>query len=278
MTLSKAYADTRATLAAAGIEDAAFDARVLLEQITPQDPRIFPDTPLTEEQAAALHTLTQRRAAHEPLQYICGAWSFLDFTLTVGQGVLIPRADTELVCETAIACARAFNAPHVVDLCSGSGAIAIGVARAVPDAHVTAVELSPNAFSYLEQNCARLAPQIARVCADIFTYQAQLAPRSISVLSANPPYITEAEMAALMPELAFEPRMALAGGEDGLRFYRHIARAYRDTLAPGGALVLEIGCAQAAAVTALLAQCGYGSITVLRDLAGLDRCVRAVAF
>lgn len=278
MTLGKAYAGTRAALAAAGIEDAAFDARVLLEQIIPQDPRIFPDTLLTGEQAAALHTLAQRRAAREPLQYICGAWSFLDFTLTVGQGVLIPRADTELVCEAAIACARAFHAPHVVDLCSGSGAIAIGVARAVPDAHVTAVELSPDAFSYLEQNCARLAPQIARVCADIFTYQTQLAPRSISVLSANPPYITETEMDALMPELAFEPRMALAGGEDGLVFYRHIARAYRDALVPGGALVLEIGCAQAAAVTALLAQCGYGSITVLRDLAGLDRCVRAVAF
>lgn len=281
MSLREAWRSVQAALVRAGIEDAPFDAAQLVQHVTGLVHRLHPDAKLSPAQAAALHALAQRRAAHEPLQYLLGAWDFLDFTLRVGRGVLIPRADTEIVCETAIAAVQRAAAtlahPRVVDLCAGSGAIAVGVARAVPQADVTAVELSDDAFFYLRENAAALAPQIALVKADVFTWQDTLPRSCVDVLVSNPPYIAPDEMGALAPELSFEPRMALEAAENGLAFYRHIARAYRSALRPGGALVFEIGSAQAQQVCGLLRENGYSDIEVLTDAANLPRCVTARA-
>lgn len=283
-TLAEAYRAVRQMLLEAGIEDAAFDASQLVRHVTGLDRRLHPDAPLAPAQAEMLRALAERRAAREPLQYLLGTWDFLDFTLRVGPGVLIPRADTEIVCETAIAAVRdatqasaGQRAAHIIDLCAGSGAIAIGVARAVPTAQVTAVELSDGAFSYLQQNAAVLAPQMVLVKADALTWQDGLPDACADVIVSNPPYIAPHEMNALAPELAFEPRMALEAGENGLLFYRHIARAYRRALRVGGTLVFEIGSGQAQAVSGLLHENGYTDIGVLPDAAGLPRCVTARA-
>ena len=138
-------------LTAAGCPDADFDARELFRLATGRDVRLS-DRPLTAEQAAALEVLCTRRAAREPLQYLCGSWSFLDFELAVGPGVLCPRADTEVVAQAAAETLAGIAAPRVLDLCAGTGCLGLGVKRFCPAAQVTCVEKSPEAFVYLEKN------------------------------------------------------------------------------------------------------------------------------
>ena len=138
-------------LTAAGCPDADFDARELFRLATGRDVRLS-DRPLTAEQAAALEVLCTRRAAREPLQYLCGSWSFLDFELAVGPGVLCPRADTEVVAQAAAETLVGIAAPRVLDLCAGTGCLGLGVKRFCPAAQVTCVEKSPAAFAYLEKN------------------------------------------------------------------------------------------------------------------------------
>ena len=138
-------------LTAAGCPDADFDARELFRLATGRDVRLS-DCPLTAEQAAALEVLCTRRAAREPLQYLCGSWSFLDFELAVGPGVLCPRADTEVVAQAAAETLAGIESPRVLDLCAGTGCLGLGVKRFCPAAQVTCVEKSPAAFTYLEKN------------------------------------------------------------------------------------------------------------------------------
>ena len=258
-----------ALLEQAGVEDAAFDARELCRLCCKADPLLAPDFPVPEAAQQRLAQLCARRARHEPLQYLLGEWDFLDFTVEVGPGVLIPRADTECVAQTAVAALKRAAArpgredePAGLDLCAGTGVLAIALARGVPAARVTAVEKSGEAFSFLQRNCAALAPRVAAVQADVFGYENTLAPHSVDVIVSNPPYVTAQEYEALAPELRFEPREALVAPQQGLCFYRHIAPAYFPALKSGGALVFEIGA-------------GHAGISVRRDAAGLPRCVYA---
>ena len=268
--------DIQSRLAASGIEDAPFEADQLFRHVTGRSARLFTSADALDDDAAKrLYTLCEKRATRYPLQYLLGQWDFLDLTVKIGDGVLIPRADTESVCLAAIEKCKtlAHKTPlRVVDLCSGSGAIALGIKAALPDAEVKAVELSPQAIHYLKENCGT---NIQIVKADVFEWQAQIADASIDVLTANPPYIRADEMPALAPELAFEPQMALTDGGDGLAFYRHITAAYYPKLCCGGYMVLEIGAAQGKAVTALCRAAGYGEVTLLQDDAGHDRIVIA---
>jgi release factor glutamine methyltransferase len=222
------------------------------------------------------HPLTARRAAREPLQYLCGSWPFLDFELAVGPGVLCPRADTEVVAEAAAGMLAGVEAPRVLDLCAGTGCLGLGVKRFCPAAQVTCLEKSPAAYRYLEQN-AHLSPAltITPVQGDLFTYWQTLPERQLDLIVSNPPYLTAAEMGELQPEVAQEPAMALEAGEDGLVFYRAIAEHYLQALRPGGALALEIGWQQREAVTALLAANGWTDIVCRKDFGGNDRCVMA---
>ena len=301
-------------LTAAGCPDADFDARELFRLATGRDVRLS-DRPLTAEQAAALEVLCTRRAAREPLQYLCGSWSFLDFELAVGPGVLCPRADTEVVAQAAAETLAGIAAPRVLDLCAGTGCLGLGVKRFCPAAQVTCVEKSPAAFAYLEKNarCAltgqgrqtenvlepsaleqadapafdwgpalnalrasqKPAYAVQPVQGDLFTYWETLPEGQLELIVSNPPYLTAAEMEQLQPEVAQEPAMALEAGEDGLVFYRALAQHYQNALCPGGALVLEIGWQQREAVTALLAENGWTDIRCIQDFGGNDRCVIA---
>ena len=299
-------------LTAAGCPDADFDARELFRLATGRDVRLS-DRPLTAEQAAALEVLCTRRAAREPLQYLCGSWSFLDFELAVGPGVLCPRADTEVVAQAAAETLAGIAAPRVLDLCAGTGCLGLGVKRFCPAAQVTCVEKSPAAFAYLEKNarCAltgqgrqtenvlepsaleqadaptfdwgpalnalraskKPAYAVQPVQADLFTYWETLPEGQLELIVSNPPYLTAAEMEQLQPEVAQEPAMALDGGADGLDFYRLLTAHYRDALRPGGWLVLEIGCAQAADVLALGAANGWVNGSCRKDYGSNDRAV-----
>ena len=249
-------------LTAAGCPDADFDARELFRLATGRDVRLS-DRPLTAEQAAALESLCSRRAAREPLQYHCGSWSFLDFELAVGPGVLCPRADTEVVAQAAAETLAGIASPRELDLCAGTGCLGLGVKRFCPAAQVTCVEKSPAAFAYLEKNARRalsgqgrqsenvLEPSaleqadvpafdwgpslnalranqkpayaVQPVQGDLFTYWETLPEGQLELIVSNPPYLTAAEMEQLQPEVAQEPAMALEAGEDGLVFYRALA-------------------------------------------------------
>lgn len=272
----EALREVEARLTAAGCPDADFDAGELFRLVTGQDARLA-DMPLTAEQAAKLEALTARRATREPLQYLCGSWPFLDFELAVGPGVLCPRADTEVVAEAAAQMLAGVQAPKVLDLCAGTGCLGLGVKRFCPEADVTCVEKSPEAFRYLKKNAVSALKQgTARaVEGDLFTYWQGLPEGELDLIVSNPPYLTAAEMQQLQPEVAREPAMALEAGEDGLVFYRALAEHYQNALRPGGALALEIGWQQREAVTALLAANGWVDIVCRKDYGGNDRCILA---
>ena len=272
----EALREVEARLTAAGCPDADFDAGELFRLVTGQDARLA-DRPLTAEQAAKLEALTARRATREPLQYLCGSWPFLDFELAVGPGVLCPRADTEVVAEAAAQMLAGVQAPKVLDLCAGTGCLGLGVKRFCPEADVTCVEKSPEAFRYLKKNAASALKQgTARaVEGDLFHYWQGLPEGKLDLIVSNPPYLTAAEMRQLQPEVAREPAMALEAGEDGLVFYRALAEHYQNALRPGGALALEIGWQQREAVTALLAANGWVDIACRKDYGGNDRCILA---
>lgn len=267
--MNTAFRALCARLEAAGVPDARFDAAQLYHFVTGRDPRL--DDGPTPEEAMRLEALAARRAAREPLQYLLGTWDFLDFTLKVGPGVLCPRADSEVVCETAIQLLQGKNAPVVLDLCAGTGCLGIGVARGCPGARVTCVEKSEQAWQYLTANTA--GTDVKNVQADIFTWYKSLPPESVDLIISNPPYLTGAEMQALMPETAREPALALDGGADGLDFYRLLTAQYGAVLRPGGWLVLEIGCAQAATVLALGKEHGWQQGHCIRDYGGNDRVI-----
>lgn len=279
MRARAAFEETRRRLEAAGVEDAAFDAAALVETEAGEGWR-WRDPELDESARARLEALTARRAARQPLQYILGRWPFLDFELRVGPGVLCPRADTELLAQEGAKRLAGRTAPAVLDLCAGSGCVGLGVKRLCPAARVTCLEKSPAAFRYLLQNavsalpdCDAARPAVACVQGDVFDYQRQLAPESLDMIVSNPPYVTDAEMADLAPEVRREPAMALRAGHEGLAFYEHIAPAYFPALAAGGWLAVEIGWRQGPAVQALFRAAGYEKVACIPDLEGRDRVV-----
>ena len=191
--------------------------------------------------------------------------------------MLIPRPDTEVLCETAAEQLRTQAAPQVLDLCAGSGCVGLGLASLCPGAAVTLVELSPEALPYLRRNTARYPQWNTRVVqADVLTDAAAFPERYDAILS-NPPYIPTADLPGLQREVQREPVMALDGAADGLRFYRAIAGQWVPKLTPGGLCAVEVGCGQAAAVAAILAAAGLERVTAVPDAAGILRVVWGTA-
>ncbi|MBR3778421.1 MAG: peptide chain release factor N(5)-glutamine methyltransferase [Clostridia bacterium] len=269
-------ATATARLIEAGCEDTAFDARCLLEDFggLPRG-HAADETPLTEAQATLLDNALAQREAGRPLQYILGEWEFLTLTLKVGEGVLIPRPDTELLCEVAAAHLRGIPAPRVLDLCAGSGCVGLGLASLCPAAQVTAVELSEGALPYLRDNASRYPNYAVTVRqADVLTDYAAFDGPYDAILS-NPPYIPTNHLPFLQREVQHEPKMALDGDTDGLTFYRTIAEHWCEKLAPDGFCAVEVGIGQAEDVAALFAAQGLETTAIYPDLAGIPRVVLA---
>lgn len=279
VTAGELYRLVQTQLRQAGIEDAAFDAACLTEDIggVPKSRFLFGgDVPLSPDRVQAVRTAADRRAAGYPLQYLLGEWDFLGLRLKVGEGVLIPRPDTEVLCETA-ARLLATVFPHetvlpVLDLCAGTGCVGLGTASLCPRVRPTCVELSDRAFAYLTANLARY-PELngCAVQADIGTMQ--VPPNRYAALLSNPPYIPTDELSGLMREVRQEPSMALDGSADGLAFYRIIAARWLSCLRPGGLCAVEIGAGQAEAVESLFAEAGLTGLLRVRDAAGIERVV-----
>lgn len=228
--------------------------------------------PAPEHQADLLLKLCRRRREGEPLQYLLGEWEFYSLPFKVGKGVLIPRADTEVLVEVALECVREVQLPEVLDLCSGTGCVAVAIAHSRPDAEVTAIEVSESAFSYLTQNIAINRVHVTPVQQDLNEY---VHPLGLNLVVANPPYVPREVIPTLQPEVRREPLRALDGGGDGLDFYRSIARHFHGQLLPDSWICLEVGIGQSEKVSKILAANGYRDIGVRNDYADIPRVVFA---
>lgn len=224
---------------------------------------------LTPEEMAAYEKLLCRREKREPLQYILGNQPFMGFLFKTDSRALIPRNDTESLCEEALR--HLSPGKKALDLCTGTGAIAISLKKLCPQAQVTATDLSAEALSLARENAHALKADVQFLEGDLF---APVSGKTFHMIVSNPPYIPDSLREKLQEEVLMEPDMALFAGNDGMDFYRRIAREAPRHLMPGGQLCLETGDGQGDAVAALL-QSSFESIRILPDLNGLPRVVSA---
>ena len=261
-------------LRAAGIDSAAHEARLLAEHFGAVSPRAFvlPDALLSDPDGA-LEAAVRRRENRFPLQYILGTWGFWRQEYEVSPDCLIPRPDTELLVEYASE--HLPRGSRILDLCTGSGCIAISLLCERPDLTGVAVDLFEDTLALAKRNARRNGVEADRLTflqGDVLNggFMAELG--TFDAILSNPPYITPAVIDTLAPELAFEPRAALDGGEDGLLFYRRMitGKEYRYALGPGASLIFEIGYDQGDALRALAASMG-DDCAIRRDLGGQER-------
>lgn len=270
-TVREAFTEAKMLLEKAAVEDAAFEVTVLMEDLLglPKQPSLStPETVLGEEQLAVLKKAVEKRCEHYPLQYIVGNWEFYGRRFAVGEGVLIPRQETELLCECVLHYFKKRQPPRIVDLCSGSGCVAITLSEEIPGSAVTAVELYDGACRYLRKNAESYGNKVTVVEGDALVPFGEF-----DCVTANPPYVAETERSSLQKELSFEPETSIFGGEDGLMLYRGIAENWYSHLTDGGLIAFEIDNTQGRAVETILKESGYYGVSVWEDYAGLDRIV-----
>jgi release factor glutamine methyltransferase len=263
--------------AARGIASARLDAELLLAQVLATD-RVGVylrfDRPLGRAEVDAYRALVKQRGDGAPVAHLTGRREFWSRSFVVTPAVLVPRPETELVVERALAAVNPRDrALRILDLGTGSGAIAIALALELPNTTVTALDVSPAAAAIATENAAALGVA-ARVRVVVSDWIAALVPgERFDLVVSNPPYIPSADIAALAPEVRRDPALALDGGVDGLDAYRRIVADAAHVLVPGGTLVCEVGAGQAAAVAALFAGAGFEAIARSADLAGIERVV-----
>lgn len=267
------YREICMRLTDAGIENAEWDAALLIEHFCGVNAGLARLDPDRDYDTASLTDAVNRRAEHYPLQYLLGEWQFYRQTYEVSPDCLIPRSDTEILVEEAIK-----RLPHgalFADLCTGSGCIAISTLAERPDTTAVAVEKFPNTLALAERNAVRngVRERFAGILADVLTDEWSSDGMYFDAILSNPPYIPEDDLQALAPELHAEPRVALDGGGDGLVFYREILRRAAKRLKPDGFILFEIGYNQADAVKSLGIAAGFDVCRVLRDFGGNDRVV-----
>lgn len=224
---------------------------------------------LADEEWAVYEAFLLRRESREPLQYILEEQSFMGFSFRTDKRALIPRNDTEAVCEETLAHIK--GKMQVLDVCTGTGALGIAIKKLRPGCDVTLADLSEDALSLAKENALRLQADVRILQGDLF---APVAGERFHVIVSNPPYIPSGLQGKLQKEVEKEPAMALFAGEDGLSFYRRIAREAPEYLKENGVLVLECGDDQAAAVAALLEE-SFEEIRIFRDMDSHERGVSA---
>lgn len=256
-------------------EDAQFDLNQLFNKYFGKNMRLLqPDMEVSDEQKKAVENDVKTLKSGYPLQYILGEWDFYGLTLKVGEGVLIPRADTEITVETALTKLKGRKNALVADLCSGTGAIALAIAENCADCEVFAVELYDEAYSYLCRNIEKTGQKrVKAVKADVFGDLSGALPDELDMIVSNPPYITADEMRELSVQVRHEPVTALFGGEDGLDYYRSISETAAAMLKNGGCLLFEGGYRQANDIAEIMRKSGFIDVFAIRDMAGISRCI-----
>jgi release factor glutamine methyltransferase len=264
---------------ARGIESPRLDAELIVAHTLKIDRMrviLDADRPLEGAELVKLRDLVKRRRAFEPIAYLRGEREFYGLKFHVDKRVLVPRPDTETLVDAALGrSAHVSMCMRQLDLCTGSGCVAIAMARQRPTAQVFGSDVSPDALAVARDNALRLgAYNTAFFESDLF---AAFAGKRFDVITANPPYIASAEISTLMPDVRdHEPRLALDGGEDGLDLVRRIVAEAPAHLEPGGLLAMEIGAGEAPATVALFEAGGFVDVRVHRDIARIERVVSGV--
>lgn len=285
MSLAALVASARDRLDRAGVPSPAVDAELLVAWLMGVSrgellARVHRGDDADSGVVSDLEPLLLRRESREPLQHLIGRAPFMTFELEVGRGVFVPRPETQSLAEHAIAHALTVGVGEagvsIVDLCSGSGALAIALARAVPWASVSALEVSAEAMPYLMRNVAALAPDVTVVDGSVAEFARSVVPCSADIIVANPPYVPDHEIPN-EPEVAdFDPPMALFGGLDGLDVVREIVALALIALRPGGVVMMEHSNLQGPEVAALLVAQGFRLVATEKDLLGRDRFTHGV--
>ncbi len=268
-------------LARAGIDSARLDAEVLMAEAAGVTRAAIAAGAAHPDAAglARFEAMVARRAAHEPLAYIVGHREFFSLEFEVTPAVLVPRPETETLVECALNYLAGRREARVLDIGTGSGAIAIAVAVNAPAARIVATDISKASLEMAERNARRhgCAARIRLFHGDCFQ-ALECAPDAapFDLIVSNPPYVADAELPTLAPEVReFEPRAALVSGADSLMFYRRIADGLERWLRHDGEVIVEVGAGQAHAVAQIMEGAGCAEATVVRDLAGIERVVRA---
>ncbi len=281
-TLRNLYLGARRQLLALGDRDIAeFYAKELVSYVTgkPKDQLLYlEEMYICEADCNRVEEGVARLLGEEPLAYVLGEWDFYGMTLKVSPNVLIPRDDTCAVVELALEEARnRAGEIRVLDLCTGSGCIGLAIAKNAPNARVTLADISPAALTVAKENVTRqkLSGRVACTTADALQKPPAFLGK-FDIIISNPPYITTGEMAELPKSVdAFEPHLALHGGDDGLIFYRAIAENWRDALKNGGVLCFEFGEHQGDAVAEILTENGFTVLKRTKDYNERERAISA---
>ena len=272
MTYREAIETGTRILQKENIADAKIDAWYLLQMACKIDRNFYylhEEDELTAEQQSEYESTVHKRAEHVPLQYIIGEQEFMGLKFKVNSNVLIPRQDTETLVEEALRVAK--PGMRVLDLCTGSGCIIISLAKNVADISCTGSDISKQALLVAKENAKANEVEVEWERSDLF----ENISGTFDLIVSNPPYIPTGEIPGLMPEVRdFEPVDELDGKEDGLYFYRIITEKSPEYLTSDGYLYFEIGYDQGEAVSAMMRQCGYTQVEVIKDLAGNDRVVK----
>jgi release factor glutamine methyltransferase len=268
LTAREALAEGASALERGGCSSPSVDAEWLLAHVLGvRRSELFTLGRLADDDLGRFRALVGRRAEREPLAYILGEWGFRRLTLAVDPRALIPRPETEALVERCLTLLEDAEAPLVLDVGVGSGAIALALADERPDLRVVGTELSPGALALAEENRRHIGLD-GRVR---FVHGSGVAGQSgpFDLVVSNPPYVAPDELAELEPELRHEPRRALVG----VNSHHDVARAAVEVLRPGASLVLEVGDGQARSVAELLRRLGYGDVSISKDLADRERIV-----
>ncbi len=273
MTLNNWLINAEKRLQKAGCPDSRLDARYIAAGVLKKSPgeiRFLGDEEISGETLEIMNRRLIRRENGEPLQYIENTAYFMDFAFYVDENVLIPRQDTETLVELALEKIKSVKNPDVLDMCTGSGAIALSIALYRKDASVTASDISEGALNVARKNASLTGAKAEFVLSDLFE---SLPDKKYDLITVNPPYLTKEDMDDLQKEVKKEPALALFGGEDGLDIYRRIAGDIHRFLKPGGYAILEIGQGQEKDVLALFKNENTPEYGIQKDLCGIDRVV-----
>ena len=279
MTIKQAFDFCKQQLIKAGVDDPAFDAVYLFEHIfslSRAEITIYASTEVCATDYNKLCECVDRRAKGEPVQYIIGKWYFMGNTYFVSHGVLIPRDDTQVLVDACADIIKKKNHKTVLDLCSGSGIIAITIQKLFPHLDVYAVEKSDIAYEYLCKNCEHNNAQVNKIHSDLYECYDSFENNYFDLIVSNPPYIITDDIKTLQKEVQFEPTLALDGGDDGYDFYKGIIKYYTKKLRIGGYIAFEIGEGQFEFIKNLLLQNGFCDVKGYLDLGNTIRAMTAV--
>lgn len=278
ITYNDLYLDVRQRLRESGVEASTLEARELVcfgtgksREELQRDSRLY----ASPEREAQVRRLVERRMAGEPVAYLIGEWEFYGLPLDISQDVLIPRTDTEVLAEQAIAYIQTLGECRVLDLCAGSGCVGLAIASQSPQARVVLGEIDDSALKICRQNIRRnsLSARVMPIQMDAREKPARSLGEFQCIVS-NPPYIPTGDIAGLEASVRdYEPHMALDGGADGMDFYRSIAEQWKEALTPGGRIYFEVGIGQADAVLRLMRSQGFGDLQVIKDRNSIPRVV-----